>query len=451
MKATSNLIKFTNLSAEGGNVITFDVHNLDLAVVNALRRTILSDIPNVCMQFNPYDPDKNRVVVTRNTSAIHNEMLGHRMSMIPVCLTENEVFEVLSNPSKFRFTLNEKNITPQVINITTKSIVVYENGVKSNEAKREAIFPANPISKDNVLIVKLRPSPLNLKEGEEISLEASLAIGTAKSHACFCPVSICYFTNTCDQAKAERAFKENIKAENDSRSASKLASLTEQEIYIMKQEFDCLESKRHFFTNDAGDPCQFTFFIESECRMRPQYLVMKAFMVLHDKVENLKVAVETGVDDVITIHPFGNIPGLYQVNILHEGHTVGNLLQALLFNKYIRDVDASKRPIEFVGYHQPHPLEDYVFLKIKLSTSDSSGGEGKLRQLLENALHWMSEALAALAIQWYTDAKAHALKVIELDNFVSLHEKTSKQVDLKNIGCRGAITTKAQIVDTAPS
>lgn len=452
----SGVVRFAELDVDAsGRRLSFDVLNLDLAVVNAIRRTILSDIPNVSMQFNPYDAQRNHVVISQNTSAIHNEMVGHRISMVPVCLTENEIAEVKSNPAKYRFEISERNATSQVINVTTKSIVVHENGVKATDQKREAIFPSDPITKDHVLLVKLRPSPLNNKDGEEIALQATLAMGSAKQHACFCPVSICYFTNKTDDAKAAAAFAEKVKAENESRSASKLAPLTPQEVDTMRREFDSLEKMRYFVTSDSGEPCHFTFNIDSECRMRPQYLVMKALMVLHDKVLILKAALEDAQDQSVSIAPFGNVPGLFQVSIMHEGHTMGNLLQSLLFNKYLRDAappgaEGAKSPIEFVGYHQPHPLEDYVFLKVKLATQEfESGNESRLRQLLENALKSVGDSMAALAVQWYSDAKVSALKVIELDNFFRTHEKDAQRVDLRQVSCKGAGVSKAAEVDTA--
>jgi DNA-directed RNA polymerase alpha subunit/DNA-directed RNA polymerase subunit L len=450
-------IDFRDSIVQNGRM-QFTVANLDLAIVNAMRRVILSDIKNVSMFFHPYDPSQNHVTISKNTSALHDEMIGHRVSLIPVCLTENEIAEVQNNPAKFRFVLDMKNSTPQTQNVTTDDFIVYENGsIVSNEKKRR-IFPADMISKDYILLLRLRPSPLNIKQGEEISLEATLDIGTAKRHACFCPVSVCFFTNVVDEKAAAEALESKLKSINEERAASQMAPLTDSEVESIRQDFQCLESKRHFVKNEGGEPTMFTFYLESECRMRPQYIVMKAFMVLHDKLAVLKTALETGNQDDVKLLPYGNIPGLFQVNMLLEGHTLGNLIQSMMYNKYIRDAKVSggdgAGKLEFVGYHQPHPSEDYVFLKIKLATatladaSNPASTEAKARVLLIDAFGWIADVMAALAVKWYQTMKCQTLQVNDLDDFVAKHEESTRRIDLTHATSGRAPAAVAAVVDS---
>jgi DNA-directed RNA polymerase subunit L len=439
--------------------LSFRIDGLDLSVVNALRRTILTDIPNVSMFFSPYDPSINHVFVEKNTSAIHNEMVGHRMSLIPVCITENDIVDVKTNPNKFRFVLNVKNTTSNTISVTTKDIVIYENGLKAPDARHAAMFPVDPVTKDHILLLKLRPNPLNPTDGEEIALEASLSVGTAKQHACYCPVSVCYFTNIVDSSLVDAAFASYVSARISSatgQDSTGPATLGPAEIEEARREFLALDAQRCFPKNQHGEPGSFSFTIESECRLRPAYMFMKAFMVLQARVAALREAVLSSPDEVnagdttsdatksiVRIVKTPSIPGLFHVHLMHEGHTMGNLLQSLIFNKHIRQGKSAQ--VEYVGYHQPHPLEDYVYLKVKLADT-LSPDEATLRQVLDENLLWIQKVLVVLALQWYDDAKCQSLKAAELDAFVKLHEglRFATLDDLRFVACLPGTTAASQ-------
>jgi DNA-directed RNA polymerase subunit L len=426
MSGDNSLIKFSNI-VQHAKAASFQIDSMDLAIVNALRRTILADIPNASMFFSAYDASKNYVSIAKNTSAIHNEMVGHRMSLVPVCLTENQLNELSSNPNKYQFTMNVKNTGSQVMYVTTRDIVVMDSGARAPEAQREAFFPADSVTKDHILLLKLRPNPLNPAEGEEISLDSSLALGTAKQHAAFSPVSVCYFVNKVDPALVKTAFAAHVEAVNAKRAEDNMPPLSTAEVDDARRQFDALEAKRCFARTAQGEPTSFEFTLESECRMRPAYIFMKACMVLHDKVVAIKAAVQENDTSLIQIAKNPTVPGLFQVSLMREGHTLGNLLQSLWFNRHVRDSSPHQGSIDFIGYHQPHPLEDYVYLKLKMHTgsNDKDVPESVVRQFLEDNLQWCSTILAAIAVQWYRAAQCSALKVSELDAFVKAHGQSS--------------------------
>ena len=63
-----------------------------------------------------------------------------------------------------------------------------------------------------------------------------------------------------------------------------------------------------------------------------------------------------------TSKDFNNI---YIVVVKEDDHTIGNFLQAMIFNLLHRE----KKFIDYIGYFQPHPLEQDIVFKIKLSES----------------------------------------------------------------------------------
>ena len=58
----------------------------------------------------------------------------------------------------------------------------------------------------------------------------------------------------------------------------------------------------------------------------------------------------------------------YKIVLNDETHTIGNLLQSLLYNIHIRE--KKSKSISFIGYFVPHPLEKRVFMKIVSSLED---------------------------------------------------------------------------------
>ena len=63
-------------------ILTFRLSNTNVCFANALRRTILSDIDMCCILSENYET--NQVNIEKNTGRLHNEILKHRLSCIPV-------------------------------------------------------------------------------------------------------------------------------------------------------------------------------------------------------------------------------------------------------------------------------------------------------------------------------------------------------------------------------
>ena len=57
-------------------------NGLDKGVINAIRRTLLSDIPTVAFDTDPTDGGDIKMVT--NDTSLHNEMMLHRVGLLPL-------------------------------------------------------------------------------------------------------------------------------------------------------------------------------------------------------------------------------------------------------------------------------------------------------------------------------------------------------------------------------
>ena len=73
--------KLNNISEEG-DVLRFTLHGLNVSLANAIRRTILSDIPIVVIETDSYET--NQCTIHANSGRLHNEILKQRLSCIPI-------------------------------------------------------------------------------------------------------------------------------------------------------------------------------------------------------------------------------------------------------------------------------------------------------------------------------------------------------------------------------
>eukprot|EP00877_Chromochloris_zofingiensis_P013168 jgi/Chrzof1/8104/UNPLg00149.t1 len=108
--------------------ITFSISGLDVAIINSIRRVILSEVPNAGIPFHTYHPaqDGPGVRVLENDSVLHSEIVGHRLSLVPVCMDEQQLQALQSDekfnvPCRYRFEIRVTNKTNSPMDVTTCS------------------------------------------------------------------------------------------------------------------------------------------------------------------------------------------------------------------------------------------------------------------------------------------------------------------------------------------
>lgn len=352
------------------NELIFNVTNIDVSILNSIRRVILSEIENVAFEYEPYNiGDEQLIKIIKNTCPLHNEFLQQRLSMIPINFSANEIINF--DQSKYKFVISKKNKSNEMLNVTTKDIEIYnEKGTKYDNNFISRLFPEDQYTKDHILITKLKPNLININEGDEFNVEMYATKNIAKNYAGFGVVSKCVYYNEIDDEQANKILSKKIeefKKENE--------GFTSKDIENLKIDFNNLDRQRYFCKNEFDEPNKFVFTIESECALAPNYLFYKAILILINKIENLIIKI---TNENISFVKVKNSDNLYNLTIQNEKDTLGNLLQSLFYNKFIREGkkkdinrEDKKKDINYIGYQSPHPLENHMIIKVQFTNKDA--------------------------------------------------------------------------------
>lgn len=372
---------FDNLSAIDDKTISFEINDVDVSLVNSLRRIILSEIPNVGFFFKVSDHFVNSdIIFHKNDSPLHNEFMAHRFSMIPLCFNEKEISEW--DMASYTFVIDVKNTSQSMMDVTTEHFdIIDKDGNAMPRSFTKRVFPPDEITKDYILLTKL---PAHTESGDDspaFHVEARAQKGIPKDCTAWNTVSLCTFFNTIDQDKVEAQLK------------SLTAGKSKEEAKKITTDFKTLQIQRFYKTNEFDEPKSLTMSITSECALTPKIIFTKACDILVHNLTTISNELTLDASKVVSYTTLNDVPNYWGFTIKGYTHTIGNLLQAMFMNKYVRD----DKLMDYVGYSVPHPLEETTLLKIKF-TNDTN--EDDVKQFMMDAIQGIVETIEAIKSEW---------------------------------------------------
>tara|TARA_B100001093_G_C26817439_1_gene1010386 strand:- start:270 stop:1412 length:1143 start_codon:yes stop_codon:yes gene_type:complete len=333
--------------SESPAVLRFTMRNINVSYANAIRRVILSDIPTVVFKTFPYS--ENKVNITKNTTRLNNEITKQRISCIPIHITDT-TFPIQDHVVE----LDVTNKSGAVRFVTTKDFRIknIKNDRYLSEAATQKIFPPDPITKDRIIITRLRPQTSS-GEGESIKLSAGLDISTAKENSSFNVACTCSFGASMDPITASSAWAEHEPTLIKSMSASEW----EEQRDTAKQDWMLLQGRRFVLENS------FDFIIESVGVFTNTNIVYRAADVMIKKLERfIRVIQET--PDIIN-KAVTTIDNSYDIKLVGEDYTLGKAIEFTLYNKHYKSgLEQSDQSVTYCGFNKPHPHIDESLLRI---------------------------------------------------------------------------------------
>lgn len=151
------------LLEQTANSIKLELRDIPLAIANAIRRFILREVPTMAVE---------EVLVIENSSGMTNEILAHRISLIPFVSDIDRYVPPDECTCGSRLGC-DRCVVRYILKAEAKDdfVTVYSGDMVPEDPNTKVI----PVSK-NIPIVKLAP-------GEKVELELYVRVGRGKQHA----------------------------------------------------------------------------------------------------------------------------------------------------------------------------------------------------------------------------------------------------------------------------
>jgi len=320
----------SNISEEG-DVYKFTLSGINVSLANAIRRTVLSDIPTLAFYTETHKD--NQCDITINTSRLHNEILKHRLSCIPVHEKDLSIL-----PGNYVLELDEKNETDNMLIVTTEHFRIRNktNGNYLTKEEVRRIFPPHPKTNSFIDFARLRPNIGDNIPGEQLKLTAEFSAHTAKENSMYNVVSKCSYGNTIDFIKANQIWdehKERLVADE----------MTKEEIDMQEQNFRILDQQRHFI------PDSFDFVVQTIGVFDNTEIIKKACIVLQNKMVDIVKSIDS--DTIPILNSETTMDFCFDIILENEDYTIGKVLEFILYERYY----VTDKILTFCGFKKFHP------------------------------------------------------------------------------------------------
>ncbi len=243
-----------------GNKLTFLIKDTDPAFVNTLRRVMISEVPTMAIR---------RVAITKNSSALFDEVIAHRLGMLPL------VTDLNSYNLQEKCTCKNQGCAKCQVSIILKAegpLTVYASDLKSQDPKVKPAYAKMPIVK--------------LLKGQELEFEAIATLGVGKEHAKFSP-GLVYYKGypkiTIDKLKNIEEVAKSCPVNVYEAKGKQLNIINLEACTLCMACVDACDPKGSVLVE--GSEKDFIFTIESWGKLSPEEILSRALDVVDEKLD----------------------------------------------------------------------------------------------------------------------------------------------------------------------
>jgi DNA-directed RNA polymerase subunit D len=254
------------LLEKDGERLSFIIRGISIETANALRRTMLSEVP--CMAIDD-------VVMIENSSIMHDEVLAHRLGLVPLRTDlDAYVFPEECDCNSELGCSKCRSILTLEAEATDETRTVYSGELKPTDQLTST-------SNDRIPIVKLAP-------GQKIKLEAYARLGTGKMHAKWQAAAVSAYkfipVVSVDEEKC-RGVKECVRV--CPKDVFEVSSGKAKVVRLLSciECLDCVKACPNGAITVDWEKDGFIFNVESAGFMSPEEVVLRALDVLKSKAE----------------------------------------------------------------------------------------------------------------------------------------------------------------------
>lgn len=365
--------------------LLFTVANVDVSIVNAFRRTILSDIPVICIRSETHET--NKVKISVNTSRMHNEMLAQRISCVPIYSVDPDFCD------KYQLELDVTNDTEDRTMIVTTEhfrlrrilrLEPLELGDLIPPEESRKIFPADSITQQYIDIVYLRPAVGSIP-GERIALTARFEwhVGDSGDRK---PANTS-MSYTVDVEAANRAWENHEKKMLSESVDPAIIATTKQDFYLLDAKRICI-------------PNSFDLWVQSFGIYQNHRLVELAGNVLRKKLRQFMIDVDSNVIPIhlscdTKMHGYlgvieSSVANSWDVILLNEGDTMGNMLCYAILDLFFDQPKEDEKEVLYCAHKKFHPDHSFGVLRVVLRENNPSN----IRRILAKACEELGKVVA---------------------------------------------------------
>jgi DNA-directed RNA polymerase subunit L len=330
------------------------------------------------------------VSVSKNSTAMSNEMLAHRIGLLPIHVENPLEWD----PDKYTFTLDIVNDSTEQRDVVAGDITVLKNRGAEEEplpVPSVQFFHPDPVTHDTCLLAVLK-GRVGAQEPEALSFTAKATVGTGRQNARFMPVtSRCAYGYTRDDSEERKKEMFTAWLTNHKKVSTTELEANSTRKGELEREFATMEIQRCYKMDERGEPYSFDFVVESVGVLDPVYIVRRALEVLQKRVL-MYASIDNGdLPETMKIRPADALMKGFDLVFQYEDHTLGNLLSS-----WMEQNEMDSGEITFVGYKVPHPLRDEMVIRVGVE----SGKDMDARAAVAKAARACSQMFADWSAQW---------------------------------------------------
>ncbi len=366
----------------------------NVVVANTIRRQVMSAVKTVGFRTEP--AESSEVVIETNTTPLVNEMLAHRIGMIPI-RADPATFD----PARFEFRIAKENADKSMVSVSAADFQVIERDPanpldEGTVLPTESFFPPDPITGETALITRLRPQWNPIASNEKLVLRARAAVSSGAENSRWCPVSQCSYEYTRDEnpERIDAMFQNWVVV---SKKINNVAELGEDRLDELRREYNTMEIQRCFRVDERGEPNDFTFYVESVGVLPVPEIIAQAIQATVDLLSKYQ-DLDGDIPEGVQIQPANTRFPAIDLIFTNENHTLGNLLQHYLVANHIDGTEEPK--ITFAGYKVPHPLKKEMVLCVGIDETDTEVSMQTARFVVAKVVRHCKEIFKGLLADW---------------------------------------------------
>lgn len=399
----------TILTPDDGSVLsnpyiyltTFELKNISIPFANTIRRALSTLCPTVTFIDGL---DTNSIKVVKNSGALHNEFLTHRLSLIPINIDNPLAKKHLKITTSYDpkvgkrdwnfadsdlvpiFDINihdHESLVPNIhmndiVDVTTDNInVLLDSEEISNAAQK--LFLKDPFTNDPILITSLKTKLEKSGDLETIHIQCHPVPNVGKYHTRNDPTgTVEYSFKLEDEDRIKEVWQHKLQFLKKERIDNGLQPYKAAEIDTMERNFQLLDKERVYRTDDKQNANHFNFTVESIGCMSSNQIIYNSIQTLSlylqdiaesvsfKKIKTSKSKSEYKLDKSfspkVSIHDLNinNVNRGCIIKIDDENHTLGGLLQYKLREKFLVDGDDITKYLKIANYKMNHPTIDEI-------------------------------------------------------------------------------------------